>query len=112
MANKPIQEQFGQEIILAMRNFAKADLNDVGAIEANQLSHVGDASLRRTLAETLYGTRWIYKLGLALLVRDEEQLAHVRCQVIDYGSICEGILSDMIAPCTCEWDNAWHQVPL
>lgn len=59
-------------------------------------SHVGDAQLQKVLAETLYGARWIYKLGLALLVRDVEQMAHVRQQVVDYGAVCEGLLSDMI----------------
>ncbi len=44
----------------------------------------------------MYGARWIYKLGLALLVRDEKQVAHVRVQVIDYGAVCEGLLSAMI----------------
>jgi hypothetical protein len=57
---------------------------------------MSDDTLRRTLAETLYGARWIYRLGLALLVQDEEQMAHVRCQVIEYGSVCEGHLHDAI----------------
>lgn len=29
-------------------------------------------------------------------MKDDEQLAHVRSQIIDYGSICEGLLHDMI----------------
>jgi hypothetical protein len=39
---------------------------------------------------------WIYKLGLALLVKDAEQLAHVRAQILDYASVCEGHLGDMV----------------
>jgi hypothetical protein len=96
MGDKPIQEQFGDAIIDAVRNFARADIYNIPQIEQNFFSHVTDDRLRRTLAETLYGARWIYKLGLALLVQDEEQLAHVRCQVIDYGSVCEGLLHDAI----------------
>jgi hypothetical protein len=96
VTDKPIQEQFGTAIIDAMRGFARADISNVPQIEQNFFSHVADGELRRMLAETLYGARWIYKLGLALLVQDEEQMAHVRCQVIDYGSCCEGLLHDAI----------------
>jgi hypothetical protein len=94
--NKPVQEVLGEAIIAAVRNFARLDLDDVQTLERNLLSHVGDIQLRQILAETLYGARWIYKLGLALLVRDVEQMAHVRQQVVDYGAVCEGLLSDMI----------------
>jgi hypothetical protein len=65
-------------------------------MEQRFFQQVADDKLRRTLAETLYGARWIYKLGLALLVQGNEQMAHVRCQVIDYGSCCEGLLYDAI----------------
>ena len=96
MADKPIQEQFGETIIAAVRAFARADMEDVPAIEQNYLSHMNDLGLRRALAETFFGARWIYKLGLALLVKDLEQMAHVRSQIIDYGPVCEGLLYDMI----------------
>lgn len=96
MADKPIQETFGDAIIDAVRNFARADIYNIPQIEQRFFSHVSERKLRRTLAETLYGARWIYKLGLALLVQNEEQMAHVRCQVIDYGSVCEGLLHDSI----------------
>jgi hypothetical protein len=95
MADKPIQELSGTTIIDAVRDFARADIFDVPQIERQFFSHVADAALRRTLVETLWGARWIYKLGLALLVQDEEQMAHVRCQVIDYRSVCEGLLHDL-----------------
>jgi len=96
MADKPIQEQFGETIIGAVREFAAADVETVPELEANLFDHIDDPDYRRVLAETLYGGRWIYKLGLALLVRDEEQLAHVRAQVIDYASVCEGTLHSMV----------------
>ena len=91
-----IQELFGKAVIDSFRDFAKADLDDVDTLEADLFAHIGERTLRRNLAETLYGARWIYKLGLALLVRDEEQLAHVRTQIVDYSSVCEGVLSAMI----------------
>jgi hypothetical protein len=97
MSDKPIQEQFGQAIINSVAAFARKDLDDVATLSGTLFSHVTDPTLRATLAETLYGARWIYKLGLALLVKDEEQMAHVRTQLIDYGAVCEGLLVDLIA---------------
>jgi hypothetical protein len=96
MASKSIQEQFGQEIIDAMSRFAKRDIKEPAALEADEFSHVHDAALRQALAETLYGTRWLYKLGLALLANNVEQFAHVRAQIIDYASIAEALLADTI----------------
>lgn len=97
MSSKPIQEQFGQAIINSVSEFARKDLDDVATLTGTLFYHVTDPTLRATLAETLYGARWIYKLGLALLVKDEEQMAHVRAQLIDYGAVCEGLLVDLIA---------------
>lgn len=94
--SKPIQEQFGQAIISAVAQFASVDLEKPATLVAGSLAHIGDATLRRRLAEVWYGARWIYKLGLALLVKNEEQVAHVRAQIVDYASVCEGILLDMI----------------
>jgi hypothetical protein len=94
--SKPIQEQYGDAMLTALHAFCEADLDPVDQLEASHFSHVDESGLRRALAETMYGARWIYKLGLALLVRDDKQLAHVRAQVIDYGSVCEGLLSSMI----------------
>jgi hypothetical protein len=44
-----------------------------------------------------YGTRWIYKLGLALLTKEAERAAHIRAQIVDYASVSEGLLSDCVA---------------
>lgn len=96
MVSKLIQENFGEKIISAVGDFARADLRTVVQLEANEFAHVSDAGLRTTLAETFYGTRWLYKLGLALLVSNAEQMAHVRAQVMDYGAVCEGLLSDAL----------------
>jgi hypothetical protein len=95
-SGKPIQEQFGQVIIDAVAEFAAIDLPTAASLEAGVFSHVGDAQMRRRLCEVFYGARWIYKLGLALLVKDEQQAAHVRAQITDYGAVCEGVLIDMI----------------
>ncbi|WP_157651619.1 hypothetical protein [Burkholderia ubonensis] len=97
MSSKVIQEQFGQEIIDAMARFAKRDIKEPAALQADEFSHVHDPALKTALAETLYGTRWLYKLGLALLANNVEQYAHVRAQIIDYASIAEALLADVIA---------------
>ena len=78
MVDKVIQEQFGESIIAAIREFARCDLDTVPEMKEKYFSHVSDGGMQTALAETLYGARWIYKLGLALLVQDEEQMAHVR----------------------------------
>ena len=96
MSNKSIQEQFGQEIIDAMSRFAKRDIKEPAALAADEFSHVRDAAMKQALAETLYGTRWLYKLGLALLASNVEQFAHVRAQIIDFASIAEALLADII----------------
>jgi hypothetical protein len=93
MGEKPIQERFGQQVIDLFSEFARADEPSVEELIKNEFSHVGDVDLRRALAQVYFGVRWIYKLGLALLVKDEERAAHVRAQLVDYGSVCEGLLS-------------------
>jgi len=60
------------------------------------MCHISNAELRQTIAEAVYGARWIYKLGLVLLVKDDELLAHARAQIMEYGAACEAILSDML----------------
>lgn len=97
MSDKKIQEQFGQVFIDAMAQFAKKDIKSTADLESDEFSHVQNTDLRKALSETLYGTRWLYKLGLALLATDEEQYAHVRAQIIDYASICEALLADVIS---------------
>lgn len=96
MPEKKIQEQFGQAIIDAIASFAKRDIDAAADLEAVEFAHVANPDIRRALAETLYGTRWLYKIGLALLANNEEQFAHVRAQIVDYASICEALLADMI----------------
>lgn len=58
--------------------------------------HIQDKTVREAICDTFYGARWHYKIGLALLVSKQEQYAHVRAQVIDYASICETLLVEMI----------------
>ena len=97
MPDRPIQEQFGQEVIEAFAKFARADLKTPLQLKADEFSHVADQALREELAQVFYGVRWIYKLGLALLTKDEERAAHVRAQIVDYASVCEGLLSYCLA---------------
>jgi len=95
--DRPIQEQFGERVIQAFTEFARTDLKRSASLEKDEFAHVGDVALRKDLAQVLYGTRWLYKLGLALLTQDEERAAHVRAQLVDYGTIVEGLLVDCVA---------------
>jgi hypothetical protein len=94
---KPIQEQFGQQVIDAFAQFARSDLKSPDELEIDEFSHISDPTLRRRLSEVFYGVRWIYKLGLALLTRDAERAAHIRAQIVDYASVSEGLLADCLA---------------
>ncbi len=96
MTGKVIQEQFGQAIIDAMAAFAKKDIKTVAELEADEFSHVSAPAMRAALAETLYGARWLYKIGLAMLASNQEQSPHVRAQIIDYASVSEALLADII----------------
>lgn len=93
---KPIQEQFGQTIIDAVDTFARKDIPTVDDFTNTTFAHIHSPAFRRKIAETFYGARWIYKLGLALLVKDVERSAHIRAQILDYGAVCEGVLSDAL----------------
>lgn len=97
MADKLIQEFLGERVIQGIAEFARADIKQPDALEADEFAHVSDLALRRRLAEVFYGARWIYKLGLVVLVRENERAAHVRAQVVDYASIVEGLLGDSLA---------------
>lgn len=109
---KIVQENFGEKIIEAVRGFANEDLKSVDELQLDEFSHVSDVPLRQMLAATFYGARWLYKVGLALLVRDAEQMAHVRAQVMDYGAVCEGLLSDALlhALTTARMRGAKHKL--
>ena len=72
--------------------FARLDLKSPDELEADEFSHIDDATLRRRLSEVFYGVRWIYKLGLALLAKNTERAAHVRAQIVDYASVSEALL--------------------
>ena len=91
-----IQEQLGQHIIDGVRQFVSSDVPTVADFERDSFDHVDHAPTRTALAQTLYGARWIYKTGLVLLVSGHERAAHVRAQIIDYASICESLLGEMI----------------
>lgn len=93
MAGKLIQEQFGEKVIEAFAEFAREDLDTPDELEGHTFDHVSDGKLRRELCQVFYGARWIYKLGLALLTKEEERAAHVRAQIVDYAAISEALLS-------------------
>lgn len=95
-AKTNIQEEFGRAVVDSIVKFARQDIPPIADLEAESFSHVKNQAVRGALARTMYGTRWLYKLGLALVVSGDESIAHVRVQVIDYGSICETLLKEMV----------------
>ena len=97
MGGRPIQEQFGGRVIEAFSEFARAEVKPIDDLVKNEFAHVNDPQLRQSLAEVLFGARWLYKLGLALLVRDAERAAHVRAQILDYASVTEALLQHAVA---------------
>ena len=90
---KPIQELSGERAIEAFADFARSDIPSIDELENGTFRHIKEPKLRRAIAQVFYGCRWIYKLGLVTLARDEERAAHVRAQIVDYASLCEAVLS-------------------
>ncbi|MCF5904557.1 MULTISPECIES: hypothetical protein [Aeromonas] len=91
-----IQEKFGQLIIDGFGEFAKTGIPDTNKLDATWFDHVQEQTVRDALCDTLYGARWLYKIGLALQVDNKELYAHVRSQVIDYISVSETLLNEMV----------------
>ena len=97
MPEQIIQQELGQAVVEAITAFASKDIPPIEDIERTTFEHVRNVRLRKALATTLHGARWLYKLGLVTLATSERRAAHVRAQIIDYAAICEGLLSDAIA---------------
>ncbi len=91
-----VQEKFGQLIIDGFGEFAKTGIPDTNQMDTTWFDHVQEPTVRDALCDTLYGARWLYKIGLALQVKNKELYSHVRAQVIDYISVSETLLNEMI----------------
>lgn len=91
-----VQVGLGQAVITAISDFALADVPAVEDLEKTTFKYVRDKELRRRVAETFFGARWLYKLGLVTLATGTCRAAHVRAQVIDYAAICEAVLVDAL----------------
>jgi len=92
-SRKPIQEYIGERAIEAFTEFARSEIPELDELENGMFRHVKEPKLRHAMAQVFYGSRWIYKLGLVTLAREEERAAHVRAQIVDYASLCEALLS-------------------
>jgi hypothetical protein len=93
---RKVREQLGTATIASVCAFARATIRTSAKADRSIFSHVADADLRSAMSRTLYGTRWVYKLQLALTLEGEERAAHLRLQVLDYASLCEALLWDII----------------
>ncbi len=90
-----VQIALGEAIIASIVSFARNDVKAVPEI-VRVLSHVSDPVMKQTIAEGIYGARWIYKLGLVLLTENDEMVAHARAQIVEYAAAAEAILYNMI----------------
>ena len=93
---REVQDSLGDRFIASVRDFIASEIPTVAELERTHFSHVDDPDEKTAIARAFYEARWIYKTGLALLVRDEAQSAHVRCQASLYGGVCEALLRDSI----------------
>lgn len=84
-----IQDILGDGLIQLVKKVTRDELDTTASYEGGLFSHIGDVHTKQALAQIMFETRWIYKLGLTLLVKDEEQTAHVRAQIMGYGAVCE-----------------------
>ena len=96
MSRPIVQTALGDAIIKGIVQFVRADIHTPTSY-VRFLSHVNAAPLRQTIAEGIYGARWIYKLGLVLLVSDDELLAHCRAQIMEYAAAAEAIIQNMVS---------------
>jgi len=96
MIDEKIKTKFGAAVIQALTDFARTGIPDPAKMDTKWFEHIHDTTVREAVCDTFYGARWHYKTGLALLVDKRERYAHVRAQVIDYASICETLLVEMI----------------
>ncbi len=81
-----VQVKLGEAVVGAIRDFASSEVPRVEELEADMFKHVRDPKLRRSLAETFHGARWLYHLGLVTLATDAHRAAHIRAQIIDYAA--------------------------
>lgn len=88
--------KFGCAILETIKNFSKNDITDRETIDRTYFAHVSDEAEKDAMTRVLRGARWLYKIALALDISEEELAVHVRAQVIDYVSVCETVLGDMI----------------
>ena len=83
-------------MIHSIKKFAREDIESVEDLENGMFCHIDNLQLKNEIAERMYGARWIYKMGLVVLAENQELQAHIRAQVMEYGSVCEGLLRDAI----------------
>lgn len=125
---RTVQEILGNSIVAAIHDFATKDIPSISDWQG-ELKHISDLTLRQTIAEVLYGTLFVYKLGLVTLSQGDELLALVRAQISEHGAACEAILVDMLVqkkrkyptpplakdpryPISCSYSNAYENISL
>jgi hypothetical protein len=62
----------------------------------NEFRFIPETELRKRLGRAFYTARYIYKLGEALSVSGDEQHAFVKFQIMQYASIYEAVISNLL----------------
>ena len=62
-----IQHQFGQAVLDSVIDFCRHDIRTVNEFKSDEFSHISDPDLGRTLSKTMYGARWLCKVGMTML---------------------------------------------
>ena len=62
----------------------------------NEFRFIPEGELRKRLGRAFYTARYIYKLGEALSVSGDEQHAFVKFQIMQYASIYEAVVSNLL----------------
>lgn len=94
MTREQINHETGKRIIDVLVTYARQDIPSPSELSQSSewFQFVSDEKLRLTLAETLYGALWVYRVGKLFATDRDELQAHLRTQIINYGAICEAVL--------------------
>jgi len=80
----------------AIHDYCVRDLPGDIEWHVNEFRFIPETELRKRLGRAFYTARYIYKLGEALSVSGDEQHAFVKFQIVQYASIYEAVISNLL----------------
>ena len=89
--------ELGESIVSAIDLFVFRDIETKEEVQ-DLFAFVDDPPMRRLLGNTFRGARWHMKIGLALArpVAHPAHAAHVRAQLVEYGTVAETSLRELL----------------